>query len=1076
MDSFTEAYRALNAAQRKAVDAIDGPVLVVAGPGTGKTQLLGMRVATILQKTDTDPSAILCLTFTNKAATNMRDRLLRLVGPAARTVMVKTFHSFAAEVMNMYPDAFWDGARLVAAPDAVQLEIIGSILGELPPDHPLGSKFAGQFTQVKPVQTALKLTKEAGLTPEQLRAIINLNLAYIDEVEPQVVAALAPTLSRKRLPDVQAAIDALPPQGIRDDQAPLRPLDVVLRESLAAAVTEDEPTGKTTHVSKWKGRWLQTEQGIKGLHDERRRNQWWLAVTDTYEQYRQTLHTRGYYDYADMLVEVITQLERRPDLRASVQERFLYVLIDEFQDTNAAQMHLAQLVADHFSAAGQPNIMAVGDDDQAIYKFNGAELNNMLSFRRIYPSAQLFVLTENYRSTQAVLDTAQRVIQLAGDRLVKREPDLVKTLRAAKTPAASGSITHVSYASRDHQLSHVARTIQAERANNPDHSIAVLARSHDSLKRLASILGELGVPVAYEQSNDALNHPAVVQLILLAKTVAAIQEGDEGTVNALLADCLRHPMWRLDATQLWRVAVDNYGRRADWLTSLASHPDEAFQNIAHWLLWVAGEAAYQPLAVIIEYLLGLRAGEHRTSPLREYYLQSEVTAEYIEALSAIRLLLSLVAEFAAGGRPTVADFVHFVTTMQTNGQIVADETPFARREQAVELYTVHKAKGLEFDSVYVVDAVEKYWQPTSGGRKPPANLPLQPNGDDADDYVRLMYVALTRAKHSLSIASYRTDDSGAEILATPLVRSTITEQIELAAEESGEPLAVLEEAIRWPRVPPATEHELLRPRLDQYHLSATHLIDFLDVTKGGPATFLETKLLCLPEAPSAAVAFGNAMHAALEQAQKLTNAGDIDLARVQNTYEEALSNQHLPQRDYDRYLIHGQGVLTRLLETLHYSLPAGGLPEQKLSVLLPGGAELAGKLDRVHRTADGMLHIADYKTGEPLSSFTTHDQKKAIKAWRHKTQLAFYALLASQSGRFAGTHDIEGCMVYVEAETTRELELAYLPGPDDLARLTQLIGRVWQHIKALDLPDTSAYTTDIAGIHQFEQDLLDGNI
>src|ERR1700733_13907526 len=108
---FREAYAQLNAAQQRAVDVIDGPLLVVAGPGTGKTQLLSTRVANILDKTDADASGILCLTFTNKAATNMRERLYELIGPASRNVVVRTFHSFAAEIMNQYPDYFWNGAR-----------------------------------------------------------------------------------------------------------------------------------------------------------------------------------------------------------------------------------------------------------------------------------------------------------------------------------------------------------------------------------------------------------------------------------------------------------------------------------------------------------------------------------------------------------------------------------------------------------------------------------------------------------------------------------------------------------------------------------------------------------------------------------------------------------------------------------------------------------------------------------------------------------------------------------------------------------------------------------------------------
>ncbi|MGZ6004517.1 MAG: UvrD-helicase domain-containing protein, partial [Candidatus Saccharimonadales bacterium] len=381
---FQAAYKQLNAAQKQAVDAIDGPVLVVAGPGTGKTQLLSLRVANILQKTDTDPGSVLCLTFTNFAATNMRDRLSQLVGPSAHNVMVRTFHSFAAEIMNLYPDYFWNGARLGIAPDTVQLDIIQDILAGLPLDNPLALKFAGAYTALSDVQQGLRLAKEAGLTPEKLKAMLNVNEAYLDVIEPKLVEALGDTLSIKKLPQLRESIAALPDQTIDETITPLTSLSTVIKESFDVAIESDLEIGKTTNTGKLKRRWIQTVNGKKAMLDERKRNAWWQALAGVYELYRDKLHAQGYYDYSDMIVEVITQLEQEPELLASVQERFLYLLIDEFQDTNAAQLRLAHLVATHPSTEGKPNLMAVGDDDQSIFAFNGAELNNMLTFRRTY--------------------------------------------------------------------------------------------------------------------------------------------------------------------------------------------------------------------------------------------------------------------------------------------------------------------------------------------------------------------------------------------------------------------------------------------------------------------------------------------------------------------------------------------------------------------------------------------------------------------------------------------------------------------------------------------------------------------
>ena len=1073
MGIFEDSYKRLNERQKQAVDTIDGPVMVVAGPGTGKTQLLSMRVANILRQTDTDPTAILCLTFTNKAALNMRDRLIELTGGEARNVMVKTFHSFAAELMNMYPDYFWNGARLTTAPDAVQLEIIQDILGGLPLGNPLALKFAGTFTAGDDVKKGLRLVKEAGLTPDKLEALIKANLAYTDIVEPAIVEALSATLSIKRLPDLVSAIDGLPEQGIDASMAPLLSLTDVLRESLHYATSQDLETGKTTNTGKWKRRFLQTVEGKKGMFDERKRNEWWLALAGVYRKYRNVLHDRGYYDYSDMIVEVISQLEKHADMRADVQERFLYVLIDEFQDTNAAQLRLAHLVADHHAADGKPNLMAVGDDDQSIYKFNGAELNNMLSFQRSYPATSLIVLEDNYRSSQAILDTSAKIIGQALDRLVTREPSITKNLVARNEPESAGVIEHRSFTTQEQELTGIAEDI-AKKYQAGEHSVAVLARGHSSLRKLSSLLLALEVPVAYEEQSNILDHQALIQTHLLASLLLTIKAGDITSTNTYLAQTLRHPMWQLSPETLWDIATNNYAK-PNWLNYMLSSNNGTLRNIAEWLLWLASESENETLPVTIEYIIGLRAGQHLTSPLREYFVgKTTVDTDYIHALSAIRLLQAMVAEFARLSSTTLKDFVSFIQLSIDTNEVIADESSFVSGDNAVELLTVHKAKGLEFDTVYVVDAVDNNWKPGAGGRKPPANLPLQPPGDDADDYARLMYVAATRAKRSLIIATYREDTQGREVMASPLLHE-VMRIVEVPQPKSTAAISILEDHLTWPHLNIADERLNLRSQLDSYSLSATGLLDFLDVTKGGPEYFFERHMLRLPQGKTTNMAFGIAIHSALELAQIITNSNSFTIEKVLQRYEAVLIEQYLPATEHARYLVHGQELLTKLLKSDTFWLPKNSLPEQHVNDVSIGNAILKGTIDRID-SKDGELTIVDYKTGKPLPSFTTKDQTKAVKAWRHRTQLVFYALLAQRSGRFKAARTIKGQMIYLEASTPRELIRELIPSPDELDRLTLLIEAVWPRIQELNLPDVSNYDTSANGIAQFEQDLLDGAI
>jgi len=1067
VSEYDKAFGLLNKQQRQAVEQIDGPVLVIAGPGTGKTQLLSTRVGYILANTDALPQSILCLTFTNKAAINMKERIIRLAPKEGARIAARTFHSFAAEIMNSYPDSFWNAAKLAVAPESVQLDIIESIVAELPLDNPLALKFAGQYTLVGDVQRAIKLAKDAGLTPDKLKALTEVNLAYIDKIEADLAEICSQRLSVKALQPLRDKVSALPVQPIDEVVFPLASLSSVINASLDIALGLDQATDKTAHAGAWKKRWIQTVNGERGMFDERRRNSWWFELANVYAQYRDHIHRRGFYDYADMLIEVITRLEQTPEILADIQERYNYVMIDEFQDTNPAQMRLAHLVSTHFSDNGSPNLMVVGDDDQSIFKFNGAELNNMLGFERQYPDAKTIILTENYRSTQPVLDCAKKVIEQAEVRLVNSRPGLSKELIAAAPPAL-GTIKAVAYNSRELQLSMVARDIAMNHKGGRE--TAVLARGHDSLKKMAALLQSLGVPVRYEQASNVLEHEVIDSVYKIILLALAIKEGDNSAANSLIHQIIRLPMWGIKPVTLWELAQANY-ENPRWLDSLLASKDKKLIDAGQLFLNIAQDSDTQPLAITVEQALGLRPSGDITSPIKNFFQsdEHENTNNYFHALSAIQLLRSLVHEFSDQSEPTMEDFARFIQINKANNKIVADESPFISGKNAVQLLSVHKAKGLEFDQVYIIDVVEDNWKPRAGSRKPPANLPLQPNGDDADDYIRLMYVALTRAKSSITVSAYFQDSVGKDVALSPIIQSAF--EIERVSESDNQKLIeVLEENLRWPQLSGGLEKEMLKARLETYKLSVTHLLNFLDVTKGGPEYFKERNLLRLPEAKTISLSFGTAIHDALEAAQRLTNNDRFNLDKVQAVFSDSLKNEQVMEADFTRYEAKGKQMLERLFNDYKYVLPKGSKSEHNITDVRTGRAVLSGKLDRVD-TQEGQLRVIDYKTGSALGSLFTQDKNKAIKAYKHKMQLIFYALLLSETG--AGKiGSIESQMVYVEADAAKNLVLPYVPTPEDIEHLKKLIDVVWDKITNFDLPDTSGYSKDISGIKAFESDLI----
>lgn len=1067
MHEYTKAYKALNAGQREAVESIEGPVLVVAGPGTGKTQLLSMRVANILKSTDTRPSNILCLTFTNKAAINMKDRIIELAGHEGGRVPACTFHSFAAEIMNLYPDNFWNAARLSMAPDSVQLDIIEAIIKQLPLDNPLALQFAGQYTLLKAIQRAIDLAKDAGLTPAKLQALIEFNLSYIDAIEVPLVKILSGRLAVKKLPALAAKIAGLSRQQINADLYPLTSLFTIINYSLHQAIEADDGSGKCAHTGRWKNRWLQTIDGQKGMFNERQRNQWWRELAKVYAKYREELHRRGFYDYADMLVETIAQLEHNPAMLADVQERFSYVLVDEFQDSTPAQLRFAHLIADHYSTEGKPNLMVVGDDDQTIFKFNGAEVNNMLNFERYYPSVSKIVLTDNYRSSQDILDFTKAVIEQAETRLVNLDPSLKKELVAKNPPKSPGCIRVLAYSSNELQMSEIARDIKQRYRSK--ETVAVLARGHESLIKMAGILEQLKVPVRYEQSANILDHQIIEQLYRVIKLLIAIRDGDKDSCNALMHKILRWPAWGLKPRQLWRLAEANLSK-PKWLESLLDSQDMQLQAIGQWFIWLARQADIQPLAVTIEQIIGLRGSDGFVSPVRDYFLMDtkQNTNAYFHGLSAIQLLRSLVHEFGRERQPTLDDLVRYFEINKLNKVIVADESPFITGHHAVQLLSVHKAKGLEFNHVYIIDVIDDNWRPKSGGRKPPANLPLQPHGDDFDDYVRLMYVAVTRARSSLTISGYYQDHSGTDVSLSSIVQSV--KPFEKIGEDNQQKLIdIIEENLRWPQLPAGDEKAILKARLEDFSLNVTHMLHFLDIERGGPEYFKERHLLRLPEVKTLGQSFGTAVHVTLRRAQHQTNKRRFSLPAVIQEFEAALREEQMIPADYRRYVAKGQQTFKRLFDKLDYKLPLGGLGEYQLHDIRLGSARLSGTLDRVDRT-ESLINIVDYKTGRPLSAFETKDKSQMLKAYWHKLQLIFYALLLETKDGPASK--ISGQMVYVEADSVKKLSRTYIPSGADKVKLAELIEAIWNRIQNLDFPDTKLYTPDFAGVKAFEESLV----
>lgn len=315
---FQTRYAKLNIHQRQAVDSINGPLLVIAGPGTGKTELLSMRAAQILRQTDTLPSNILCLTFTDSGAVNMRERLRQIIGEDAYKVAIHTFHSFGTEIIATNRDYFFRGSEAQPVDELTQHQIMTELFSALDWRHPFSVKNGDNFVYLKDTLSVISECKRSGLTPDELRHILDSNQHIFDELNSQITEVFSQKISKstaeKLAPLAEAAAtltDSTLPPGVASYASVLAP-------SIARAVTDALDTNSTKPITAWKNSWCEKdEQGNMILKDSRAVEKL-RACVDIYESYANILRERILFDYDDMILEVLAAMKNHPNHHALI--------------------------------------------------------------------------------------------------------------------------------------------------------------------------------------------------------------------------------------------------------------------------------------------------------------------------------------------------------------------------------------------------------------------------------------------------------------------------------------------------------------------------------------------------------------------------------------------------------------------------------------------------------------------------------------------------------------------------------------------------------------------------------------
>ncbi len=1116
MGRYDDALRGLNPRQRQAVETVDGPVLVIAGPGTGKTQLLGVRVAHILKRTDTLPQNILCLTFTESGAQNMRERLTRFIGQDAYNVNIGTYHSFGGDLIRRFPEAFAETRLQAAADELTKRQILREIVENLSYGDPLKQTrhhLGDLISTVSEVKRAL-------LSADDLRAIARENAVFIASASGEVQTILGsmarlPGSAAKAIPLFQNIYEAIaglvPPEPAHPHFGSVGNIAVV---ELQTALQAAEEAGKSTPLTSWKNKWLAKDTDNAYIFGGALENRRIESLANVFEQYQAALAAQGWYDFDDMILRAIQALEDNADLRYSLQEQYLYILLDEFQDTNAAQLRLVQLLSDNPVNEGRPNVLAVGDDDQAIYAFQGAQYSNMLDFHAMYRDVQVVNLTDNYRSSKDILTTARNIATQIDARLEKHFDDMSKDLQAAnpKLPDRAQLVRH-EFQSDVAQYDWIAKQIKqlVEQGTSPSE-IAVLAPKHRQLEPLVPYLAELGVPMRYEKRENILEAPVVKQLLTMSKLVLALAAHDEHAADALWPQVLSFDFWRLPVADIWQLSWQvNDAPRDDkltWSKALLASDKPQFRRAGTLLLSLAGRVELETCEQMLDFLIGTdsvtahETGDHATvrSPLREFYTGTEVQHTnpelFYDTISHLTVLRAKLRDYEAthDGALTLQELIAFVEMYEAAEERMLNTSPYNQQADAVQLMTVFKAKGLEFEHVFLPSLQDDVWGSASRGNSNkltlPANLtPIRHAGATDDERLRILFVAVTRAKSGLHLTSFARTYTGKQTRHLKYLdeqeqedgsfRSMVLPdyaQAVLPSDHHAPTLASLELNWRQRHVQAAGQVDLrglLGSRLENYQLSPTHLTKFIDLEYGGPEIFFFDVLLRFPQAPTANSQFGNAIHETLEwvQHQVAHNQGELPITdQVLVHFETHMQTCKLTPAQLKLELERGRKALAAYLKHRGNRFKVTDKAEHnfKHEGVFVGQAHMAGKIDRMEiDTANKTIVVVDYKTGKPHSKWGSQP-----KLHRYQLQLYCYKLLIEGSRTYRGYTVTGGRIEFIEPDADghiHTLELAF--SDDEVARVKRLIQALWQHVQELTLPDTTGYDATLAGIKQFETDL-----
>lgn len=917
----------LNPDQKKAVTYGDGPLIIIAGAGTGKTKAITQRIAYLISSKKAKPEEILAVTFTEKAANEMEERVDILIPYSYSFVEISTFNSFGERVLRDY----------------------GIEIG-YPPD----------FKLLDDVEQAIFLREHLFEFPLDYYRPLSSPTRYIQ--------------------DILLAIKRLKQEDIRPEEF------IKYAERLEQEATDD----------------AERERALKHLETAR-----------VYKAYQDRLETEGMIDFEDQVVLVVELFRRRPSILEYFQKKFRYILVDEFQDTNYIQFELLKLLA-----AKHRNLTVVGDDDQSIFRFRGASLANIRNFRKIYPDYKKVVFTKNYRSTQPILDSAYKLIQHNNPYRLEVQEEIDKTLESSIKEEGK-SIHMLTFDTLSHEADRVTEFISEKKENGFRFSeMAILIRRNADADPFLQALNMKGIPFRFSGSRGLYTQDEVKILVAFIKALTDFEDSKSLFYLAL------SEIYQIDPYEL--TALTNHAHKKNIplhsvfkkvhqdknMVNLSETVKKSIKRIVEDLLYFVHLASSQNAGHVVYSFL------ERSGYLKSLVEKSDLASEL--KIRNIRIFFDKIRKFSG---LTEDDSIYSFAQHLDLLQQVGDNPSTAEaelEEDAVNVLTVHKAKGLEFKVVFMVSLIADRFPGRQ--RREKISIPdaiLKEDLPEGENYLqeerRLFYVGMTRAKKTLYLTWAR--DYGLKRLKK--VSPFLLEALDLPSlPDEMQRTSALEEIRRFAPHPSVRSVPYQVKEKEILHLSFSQVDNYLTC----PLRYKFRHIMRIPVLPHHNLVFGRVLHNTIHLYLKNKMSGkDMSENDLLRAYEDRWVNEGFLSREHEEMRKRaGERALCLFYRRQESSAFIPQFLEKSFKLVLDD-VRFTGRWDRIDHHQEGAV-IIDFK------ATAVKNQKEADKKTKESLQMDMYAFSFIKTQDFplleTQLHFLESDIIGHAEKGERELEKA----------------------------------------------------